>query len=743
VRFIDDDDTVISEHTVEYNQDAPLPRDPVKEGSAFTGWDQSNRNIRSDRDIRAQYSERLLTVTFRDFDNRVIETFSVEFGDSAPEPVSPSREGHIFTGWSQSFNEVTTNLNVIAQYRIDDSVNSSSNNNVDNNPPDNNSSGSSNDTNSESSSNNDGNTVNNQILIQFNSLGGTTVASQTLEQGSLVQEPTNVIKSGFTLEGWYTDFSNGNVAGHKWNFNQNQVSTAIVLYANWVIIPPQNNNENSQTININETLSSAGYNTITEFIQPSTSKQFFDWLSEDISNLSIQVKLLVNRYLNSEATNTDWIFDRLNQGLSYRVTTLNNDLLHLEVFIPKVEPINGGLSDGSGNSVFYIGASYGKYYSIIKNKNLNEPMVEASVIDTIIWDDRSTYFGSSFATTTKEDLPSSKLRYIDGEFYEYYNLRQQGWQSFGVITYDDNDNFIMDGLSGNISNQSTMGFLTRQFNNIYNSYSGSNSITNISLSNENKDNIIYYSGVDSNRISVWVNIPALSGWQALGGNHNDGGKAAILTNEGLFEFSTNTWITNDDPDFIPGVKMSLIPGSSSSGPDGIVIDQFSEPRLVLVINTNNVLQANERIFEVLNLLGLEFKVGEDVIRGSIEDIAPRIANYINEPSYLNIPRAFGQNGYLLLNSVRQTIDFESYQSFVSNYEFDLYQWFEVSFETNGGNSIESRFINNTRIGHIESPVRAGYVFEGWYYDQDFLQPYDSSAVINQDTVLFAKWRLAP
>ena len=56
------------------------------------------------------------TVVFKDFDDTVIDTQTVERGGSAKSPANPTRDGYLFLGWDKSFSYVTSNLTVIAQY---------------------------------------------------------------------------------------------------------------------------------------------------------------------------------------------------------------------------------------------------------------------------------------------------------------------------------------------------------------------------------------------------------------------------------------------------------------------------------------------------------------------------------------------------------------------------------------------------------------------------------------------------
>ncbi len=56
----------------------------------------------------------LYTVTFKDADGKVLKTQVVSNGQSATPPVDPAGRG--FIGWDKSFNKVTSDLTVTAQY---------------------------------------------------------------------------------------------------------------------------------------------------------------------------------------------------------------------------------------------------------------------------------------------------------------------------------------------------------------------------------------------------------------------------------------------------------------------------------------------------------------------------------------------------------------------------------------------------------------------------------------------------
>lgn len=69
------------------------------------------------------------------------------------------------------------------------------------------------------------------FIVTFDSQGGSTVAAQTVEEGSLITKPTDPTQVGFTCAGWYKETAYQNA----WNFEQNVVTSNITLYAKWDI----------------------------------------------------------------------------------------------------------------------------------------------------------------------------------------------------------------------------------------------------------------------------------------------------------------------------------------------------------------------------------------------------------------------------------------------------------------------------------------------------------------------------
>ena len=75
-------------------------------------------------------------------------------------------------------------------------------------------------------------TIRERYTVTFDADGGTPVPdAQTVLHGGKVADPSaSVSKTGFYLDGWYTE----NAHTHKWDFNTGTVTSNMTLYANWI-----------------------------------------------------------------------------------------------------------------------------------------------------------------------------------------------------------------------------------------------------------------------------------------------------------------------------------------------------------------------------------------------------------------------------------------------------------------------------------------------------------------------------
>ncbi len=64
----------------------------------------------------------------------------------------------------------------------------------------------------------------------------------------------------------------------------------------------------------------------------------------------------------------------------------------------------------------------------------------------------------------------------------------------------------------------------------------------------------------------------------------------------------------------------------------------------------------------------------------------------------------------------------------------------VKFNTMGGSIVEDQIVaNGSQATEPTVPTKEGYIFKGWYLDEEFSKPYDFAASVTEDITLYAKW----
>ncbi len=130
VKFLNYDDsildiqTVFYGDTVTYTGDKPTRPDEGRYTYSFSGWDKPLINIMEDTEIHAQYSEsdRLLSVTFVNYDGSLLDECQVYYGEDAvyggTTPTRPpeGRYDYVFSNWSGSLENITGNIELRALF---------------------------------------------------------------------------------------------------------------------------------------------------------------------------------------------------------------------------------------------------------------------------------------------------------------------------------------------------------------------------------------------------------------------------------------------------------------------------------------------------------------------------------------------------------------------------------------------------------------------------------------------------
>ena len=92
-----------------------------------------------------------------------------------------------------------------------------------------------------------------------------------------------------------------------------------------------------------------------------------------------------------------------------------------------------------------------------------------------------------------------------------------------------------------------------------------------------------------------------------------------------------------------------------------------------------------------------------------------------------------EGGNAVTTSFRMLQDTTIYAHWIKQYK--------VIFNSNGGSAISTKTLDeNSKIGSYSVPNKEGYVFMGWYEDNEtFENRYDTNTVITKDLTYYAKW----
>jgi len=269
--------------TVTYGGKATEPTAPSKDGYTFKGWsrypstyvafDFANNTVLADTTLTAFYDEVVHvyhTVTFKEKGGDTFSTVDVLDGKTVARPATdPTKEGYTFVGWFKNTaltqewdftTPITSNKTIYAKFTANATYTVSFNTNggssiasqtiVDG--------GKATEPASEptktgytfggyykdSSFTNNFN-FNTEVIhenttiyvkwvaipytVTFNSNGGSTVASQTVNYNEKTTQPANPTKEGYTFAGWYSDSS----LTTEWNFDTDVITGTTTLYAKW------------------------------------------------------------------------------------------------------------------------------------------------------------------------------------------------------------------------------------------------------------------------------------------------------------------------------------------------------------------------------------------------------------------------------------------------------------------------------------------------------------------------------
>ncbi|MGI6708021.1 MAG: InlB B-repeat-containing protein [Dethiobacteria bacterium] len=185
--------SLVDSITQDYGTDITPPADPTREGYTFKGWDPIVPSTMPAEDLTlvAQWEINQYTISFNSAGGSLVDSITQDYGTDITPPADPTREGYTFKGWDPIVPSTmpAEDLTLVAQWEI------------------------------------------NQYMITFDSAGGSTVVSQTVNYGGKVIKPADPTKTEHTFEGWFTDEN----LSHAWNFDNDTVTADTTLYAKWEV----------------------------------------------------------------------------------------------------------------------------------------------------------------------------------------------------------------------------------------------------------------------------------------------------------------------------------------------------------------------------------------------------------------------------------------------------------------------------------------------------------------------------
>lgn len=199
---------------IDHNGYVQNPGDPTREGYTFNGWHVGSKTgplwsfsdrVSSDMTLVAgwgrasnyvQFVIKEPGVTFDNGESSYGEY--VQYGDKVSAVIeTPERDGYTFAGWftegGVQWNESTPITSAVTYYATWTPV---------------------------------------MHTVSFNTDGGSTIDSITVQHGSTITKPADPTKEGYTFAGWYYD--EGGESGHTaWDFDSRTVLSNITLIAHW------------------------------------------------------------------------------------------------------------------------------------------------------------------------------------------------------------------------------------------------------------------------------------------------------------------------------------------------------------------------------------------------------------------------------------------------------------------------------------------------------------------------------
>ncbi len=615
-----------------------------------------------------------------------------------------------------------------------------------------------------------------EFTINFDSLGGTPVDNLTAEYQTVISKPADPSRLGYSFDGWYLD--SNYMTEYEFNLMGSQ---NIVLYAKWII--------NTYTINFDSN-GGTSVNSITELYQnsifepedPTKENYDFDgWFTDE--NFTLRYGFLEMGYENITLY-AKWI------PHEFTITFVTNNNQNIDQIVAGYQTIieepETPVKQGYDFNGWYLDQEFLQQYEFDTMENQNITLYAS-------WSLKSypIYFntlgGSSieainveFMDKVSEPEAPSKIGYTFNGWYVDLLLTQT--YDFDLLVTEETilyaswqiNQYSIKVWDGDYQ------FDTFEYN--YNAL-----ITPLDDPVKEGFDFLNWSVILPERMPA-TNIDVEAQWQALGykivfkDQFNN-----ILRNDFYYSGTDITEITYPETLDIIGytfiVWNPIIPNTMPG--KNIEIVAYYEANTYIIDFDNQggsetqsiAAQFNEDIYipnsperEGYEFLGwIDYYSGtsyyqftkmgsENITLHAVWEPKTYTVNFDSNggtsvPSLdvkydrsLNEPEEPTKDGYTFAGwytdgSYEVKYIFERMES----YDFTLYaKWepktYTISFDSNEGSPIDTiSYEYGQEITQPEEPVKEGYVFGGWFIDQNLAELYEFDTMPSNDVELYAKW----
>lgn len=579
-----------------------------------------------------------------------------------------------------------------------------------------------------------------EYTVTFDSRGGSSVASQTINRGSKVTEPAAPTKDDYIFNGWYKDSE----CNYLWEFDEDVVTGNVTLYAKWAA-------KTIYTVTFDSKGGSSVVAQTIEYNQKATRPVptrdgfiFVGWYTEDT--------------LQNE-------FDFVNTGITKNIT-LYAKWIERSTDPEKVKVIFNS-KDGSfvPDALVTVGSKVEKPADPIREhykflgwfKDTGGDLRYAFDFDTEIITVGITIYAKweleEYVVSFNGTSLSPQIVPVGGKIVKptpdpvKANHTFAGWYEDAEFTRLCNFDTVLNASTPNVTiyakfeeklptNQdNTIKFPFNDFHNIAKNNLNTESKTDKELS---ISQFVVEAGVKTE--AAILNTQGKSVTFTVNGTISNG---FVLTGTGASSGKTVT-VTLEQGNTVLGTWEVGYQATKTITVEGLDKGTYT-------IKTTGSIRTTAFTLKEINV-PVEVVVHFDTKNGStVPDVIANKWGKLTEPT---APTKDGYNfvGWYIDSSLQNAYDFNSKVL----EEMTLYaKWEEkpvdpslpvytISYNPQGGSDIPDKKVNEgSKVAAPEDPVREGYTFAGWYDDDSYITKHDFTQPVTQNFTLHARWIETP